>query len=82
LHSEALDSENDSTLCKFFPHEYAGDSSNWWAFGIQAICGMLEACGLSEVQVITEVGIMEVVSEKLGAGHGMSRTAFLARKPV
>lgn len=69
-------SEDDDTLCRFFPHDYAGDPSNWWALGIEAVCGMLEACGLSGVQVIKEW-----TNEKLAAS-GMSRTTFLARKPV
>lgn len=68
--------EDDGTLCKFFPRGYAGDPSNWWALGIQAVCGMLEACGLSSVQVIKEW-----TNERLIA-TGMSRTTFLARKPT
>lgn len=82
LHSEALRSEEDGTMCKFFPHEYAGDPTNWWAFGVQAVCGMLEACGLSEVRVVTEHALKRFVSDKLGATGDMSRTAFLARKPA
>ena len=69
-------SEEDGALCKFFGRGYAGDESNWWALGIQAVCGMLEACGLSDVRVIKEWA-----NEKIAA-TGMSRTTFLARKPA
>lgn len=82
LHSEALRSEGDGTLCRFFPRDYIGDPTNWWAFGLQAVCGMLEACGLSEVRVVTELGFTGLGSEKLGGTAEMSRTTFLARKPA
>lgn len=71
-----FNAQDDGTLCKFFPRGYAGDPSNWWALGIQAVCGMLEACGLSDVQIIKEW-----TNEKLAA-TGMSRTTLLASKPT
>lgn len=43
---------------------------------------MLEACGLSEVRVVTEHALKRFVSGKLGATGDMSRTAFLAREPA
>ena len=56
-------------------HGYAGENSNWWALGVGAVRGMLEACGLSGVAVVNEW-----TNEKISA-TGMSRTALVAQRP-
>jgi len=74
LETLTLDAD-DPDLCQFFPRGYAGDNSNWWALGVGAVRGMLETCGLSGVAVVREWA-----NEALAA-TGMSRTAFVARRP-
>lgn len=72
-----LDGQDGSeSTCLFLPGRHMGESSNWWVLGKNAVVGMLEACGLTDVKVVFSWSNPEVLG-----GSQFERTCFYARKP-
>ncbi len=76
LHDATAAAATPTTRLQGRPPRIKCPISNWWVLGKNAVIGMLEACGLTDVKVVFSWSNPEVLG-----GTQFERTCFYARKP-